>query len=90
MVPLSPNAPYNTIEYFRCKVVVSRPPFQCVINYVGKSGTPTDFLHYLMRMRHKYFRVMYISPNDNYSRPRRIFVLIVALLLRRAPPASRA
>ena len=65
------------------------PHFKCVINYVGKAGTPTDFLNYLMRMRHKYFRVMYISPNDNYSRPRRIFVLIVALLLRRAPPASR-
>ena len=66
------------------------PHFKCVINYVGKSGTPTDFLSNRMRINHKYIRIMYISPNDNYSRPRRIFVLIVALLLRRAPPASRA
>jgi hypothetical protein len=43
-----------------------------------------------MRINHKYIRIMYISPNDNYSRPRRIFVLVVALLLRRGPLASRA
>jgi hypothetical protein len=47
----------------------------------GMSGSKSEFISYALLTGHKYMKIFHVSPDDNYSRPRRSTVLLLSIVL---------